>query len=909
MQGAAPQGPQQSTPQGPQPRQGMAMAPQNNPSMSAAMDLATDELDALGLDPRTKAMLKTQEAYDLMQSAQRELAMAQQQPMPPTIEGQRTQQTMQGIGALMQQLSPGIQQQGQQMAMAQRRPPMQGQRPPMPQQGVSGMPARNMQGMARGGVVGYAGPDGSQVQAPQKPILFDEMGKQITKENSSEMFKELTSYDPTGPIDPTSKRGDKEIRRINKEIERLTRPRQKAKMLDIPRKGNVFNTDAPPELLKRLEDLKESRARIIAARNEGMARGGIVGYAGPDGSQVGSVGGRKVIDSSGLTDRQKNSTPAFGMTPTASPMLIGGILKGLGFGPKYDFGGRRNEEFALESARRNATPIPIGNASQPIPMLMEKYGAERVTAFIAEQKALKAKGKALTEAYGNSRAEAEAAGGLMQVEDLELMEEVFAEKYRDILNDSMGMARGGIVGFDGRDGSQVQGLTPAMQREVEKIELETQDAGAVPLDQRELMAASLARVAEQRARAAERDVRSPDNELFNIKTGLLNKGYSQKEIERIISAGPQFETTNPQTGPFPPSLIGGNRTGIMSDGGRGDTDTFAPEVGVDTSGAGSPQSNINTTLSSIAALTVPETEIGDLARSPLRDPIENAALKNIKLDASALSNTARKAEQGLASQAYAMSPEMKAAYARQQQERDAYYTAQLDPKRLKDQKINALLAGLASDGGIAKSGIAALQGVTGVGTAAAELGRKQSEERFGSAKEREGINREGKIKGYEAGSRMAQAVYERTSATVNQASQSLSQLATSDETRGQAAAVQEYTREMDGLKLKLNVFLQQEKISQDDRRNLQRIVADMRNAQSDIDNTITDLRSDMLLMEDPEKTAVTALIQTANAQRGLIQQEIDATLTSLGIDVAAKPSGGGGNLTPEQEAADAILGI
>ena len=110
------------------------------------------------------------------------------------------------------------------------------------------------------------------------------------------------------------------------------------------------------------------------------------------------------------------------------------------------------------------------------------------------------------------------------------------------------------------------------------------------------------------------------------------------------------------------------------------------------------------------------------------------------------------------------------------------------------------------------------------------------------------------------------------------------------------AAVQEYTREMDGLKLKLNVFLQQEKISQDDRRNLQRIVADMRNAQSDIDNTITKLRSDMLLMEDAEKTAAMVLIQTANAQRGNIQQEIDTTLTSLGIDVAAKPSGGGGDV-------------
>ena len=143
--------------------------------------------------------------------------------------------------------------------------------------GIPSQPAPNIR-MADGGIVGYAGPDGSQVQASQKPILFDEMGKQITKENSSEMFNELTSYDPTGPIDPTSERGDKEIRRRIREIERLTRPRQKAKMLDIPRKGNVFNTDAPPELLKQLKALEESKARIIAARNDGMAYGGIVGF-------------------------------------------------------------------------------------------------------------------------------------------------------------------------------------------------------------------------------------------------------------------------------------------------------------------------------------------------------------------------------------------------------------------------------------------------------------------------------------------------------------------------------------------------------------------------------------------------------------------------------------------------------
>jgi hypothetical protein len=794
------------------------MAPQNNPSMSAAMDLATDELDALGLDPRTKAMLKTQEAYDLMQSAQRELAMAQQQPMPPTIEGQRTQQTMQGIGALMQQLSPGIQQQGQQMAMAQRRspmqgqrspmqgqrPPMQGQRPPMPQQGMAGMPARNMQGMARGGVVGYAGPDGSQVQAPQKPILFDEMGKQITKENSSEMFKELTSYDPTGPIDPTSKRGDKEIRRINKEIERLTRPRQKAKMLDIPRKGNVFNTDAPPELLKRLEDLKESRARIIAARNEGMARGGVIGYAGPDGSQV-------------------RPTPTLGAVP---PSAVG------------------DEQIKQFASYYQTLQAGLAAATTPEDKAQSQ---QQIQALIRDM--------------GNAH------GKVMQ----------YLDSTKGFTTPSSQMARGGIVGY--QDGGRVK----RYQGTSEDGSLVTNDSALPPevMQNMDFL---------RRVSALQAQLVKPDRKSSALDRDFGQLTAEEREFNAKINAQIDLLKAG-RTQPAGANVIPDTGAGIMS-GGRGDT--FAPAVGVDTSGAGSPQSDIDTTLSSIAALTVPETEIGDLARSPLRDPIENAALKNIKLDASALSNTARKAEQGLASQAYAMSPEMKAAYARKQQESDAEYAAQLDPKKLKDQRFNALLTGLAAPGGIARGGIEALKGVTAVGDTAAELRRKQSEERFGSAKEREGINRDGKIKGYEAGSRMAQSVYERTSATVNQASQSLSQLATSDETRGQAAAVQEYTRQMDGLKLQLNVFLQKEKISQDDRRNLQRIVADMRNAQSDIDNTITKLRSDMLLMEDAEKTAVTALIQTANVQRGLIQQEIDTTLTSLGIDVAAKPSGGGG---------------
>ena len=83
--------------------------------------------------------------------------------------------------------------------------------------------------------------------------------------------------------------------------------------------------------------------------------------------------------------------------------------------------------------------IPVGNSNQPIPMLMEKYGAERVNQFIAEQKRLNDKARAL--------AEAGPAAGSMQIEDHKLMKQVFSEKYRDILNEAMGMARGGVVGY------------------------------------------------------------------------------------------------------------------------------------------------------------------------------------------------------------------------------------------------------------------------------------------------------------------------------------------------------------------------------------------------------------------------------------------------------------------------------
>jgi hypothetical protein len=82
------------------------------------------------------------------------------QPIP-TIASQKVEQQAQGLEALM----PGVRQQAMQSAQAAQ-PVTQAQLQQVMQQqspGISGLPAQNMR-FAEGGVIGYAGPDGSDVE-------------------------------------------------------------------------------------------------------------------------------------------------------------------------------------------------------------------------------------------------------------------------------------------------------------------------------------------------------------------------------------------------------------------------------------------------------------------------------------------------------------------------------------------------------------------------------------------------------------------------------------------------------------------------------------------------------------------------------------------------------------------------
>ena len=85
--------------------------------------------------------------------------------------------------------------------------------------------------------------------------------------------------------------------------------------------------------------------------------------------------------------------------------MYGPILRKLGIGPMYDFGGGLNEDFMNRRKKRAAVEkygpdaaMPVGS-NQPIPMLMQKYGSKRVMEFFDRQKELKEESKSVAPEY------------------------------------------------------------------------------------------------------------------------------------------------------------------------------------------------------------------------------------------------------------------------------------------------------------------------------------------------------------------------------------------------------------------------------------------------------------------------------------------------------------------------------
>ena len=154
--------------------------------------------------------------------------------------------------------------------------------------GIAGQRANNMTRMANGGIIGYAGPDGSKVEAmaPQTPMAGQ------------------TQNPSPGYLDPEVATFLRELEKLNKQLEAAF-PQEKD--LFEQRITDLINTTSPR--VKRIA----SDSQFGLPKKDGMAMGGIVGYA--TGGEI-----EAYLDSIGASAEYKaNLTPE--QTAAISQML------------------------------------------------------------------------------------------------------------------------------------------------------------------------------------------------------------------------------------------------------------------------------------------------------------------------------------------------------------------------------------------------------------------------------------------------------------------------------------------------------------------------------------------------------------------------------------------------------------
>jgi len=252
----------------------------------------------------------------------------------------------------------------------------------------------------------------------------------------------------------------------------------------------------------------------------------------------------------------------------------------------------------------------------------------------------------------------------------------------------------------------------------------------------------------------------------------------------------------------------------------------------------------------------------------------------------------RESETGLANSAYAMSPEMKAAYAAAKAKEDEYYEAQLDPKRLRSKKLDELITGFATPGGIRTSGIAALKGTTGVDDAALEMKRQRGVEDFARTKEQAGIEREGRVKAYEGGRSTFNTAFDRLSGQATQALQTLGAMANSEQTKAQTERLANNKNQLDLTKAKLDSIFQQGRLDEQSRATAVRLLDSQSRRLIDFRKQLSDVLD---TLGTPEEKA--ALLKE-NA--GYIQSQVEvvnAARAELGLPampLVQTSTGGGG---------------
>ena len=293
-------------------------------------ELGVDELTRRqSIDPQLKYALALQEASNLVSAAVRERDMSVEQPQPPQVVGQLE-------SSLAQQLMPGVEQSMQQQ-------PQQPQQPQPMQQGINNLPAGNMM-MAGGGIVEYA--NGGVVEYDEGGFLASLKNMDTLMNQSADAIqtkrlargKKLSDYSPLSPYSSLSNiMYDTGIAGVLQGLtgyeSEVQQPEEELRGALLPETETYFASKAileDPETSERdrilaidqLEGLQDAPmfsemmqqvSKITAARegNSGMAGGGVVSFAGPQGSFVGQNNPYNIRDYDQNWDGQSGATRGF----------------------------------------------------------------------------------------------------------------------------------------------------------------------------------------------------------------------------------------------------------------------------------------------------------------------------------------------------------------------------------------------------------------------------------------------------------------------------------------------------------------------------------------------------------------------------------------------------------------------
>lgn len=358
MQGAPTQPTQQPQPQ--QPQQAPATLGQNDPRMAAAMDVVENDVP----EPLKEFVDKNdfaQKAIALLQSAGGQAAMDQTQAKPPTVKQRVDQQAMEGVAGLLQSLAPGMQQRGQQAQRQQARQMIGG--------GMPTMGAPNMARMGMGGIVGYqagGGVEEQPIMGPPEPNMLQRMGQGLKNygANAQESMGILQEAKagmgvPYEERSAVMKQVRDEIAAQNQNRDPNFIERMGQKLMSVG-----LNVEESRAILKQFYD---NIGKTYKQKANGMAMGGIVGYAGPTGSLVGGMSADEDFTNSNIympnelagnedEDILRRAKQQMNRDPEAEAIAAGERLRGL-IGADELMAQRAEKQAALD-ARREAMFSP-----------------------------------------------------------------------------------------------------------------------------------------------------------------------------------------------------------------------------------------------------------------------------------------------------------------------------------------------------------------------------------------------------------------------------------------------------------------------------------------------------------------------------------------------------------------------